>query len=92
MGWGARTLVLYLAYTLSIGRAADMINEELLAILVCPSCRTKLQLVGEKWLACLNPDCARKYPIIDDIPNMLIEEGSKYIHVAIQDLESIDPR
>ena len=69
-----------------------MLSEVLLAILVCPSCRTKVQLVGEKWLVCPNPDCARKYPIVDDIPNMLIEEGSKYIHVATKDLENIDPR
>jgi len=69
-----------------------MISEELLAILVCPSCRTKVSLVGAKWLVCPNPDCARKYPILDDIPNMLIEEGSKYIHVAVKDLDSIDPR
>ncbi|NLX36991.1 MAG: Trm112 family protein [Chloroflexi bacterium] len=63
-----------------------MISEELLAILVCPSCRTKLQLIGEHWLVCTNPDCSRKYPIIDDIPNLLIEEGTKYIHVQISDL------
>jgi uncharacterized protein YbaR (Trm112 family) len=65
-----------------------MISEELLAILVCPSCRTKLQLVGEHWLVCPNTACARKYPIIQDIPNLLIEEGTKHIHVDVQDLPS----
>ena len=68
-----------------------MISEELLAILVCPSCRTKLELVKQAWLVCPNPACARKYPITDDIPNLLIEEGSKYIHVAVNDLPN-DPR
>ncbi|MEN6479761.1 MAG: Trm112 family protein [Anaerolineales bacterium] len=67
-----------------------MISEELLAILVCPACRTKLSLVGS-WLVCPNESCARKYPIIDDIPNLLIEEGNKYIHVAVNDLPA-NPR
>jgi len=36
------------------------------------------------WLVCR--DCARKYPIRDDIPVMLIDEGDKYINVAVADL------
>jgi hypothetical protein len=38
------------------------------------------------WLVCQEPDCGRKYPIRDDIPVMLIEEGDKWIHVAVEDL------
>jgi hypothetical protein len=68
-----------------------MLNEELLAILACPACKTKVALVADKWLVCQNPQCRRKYPIKDDIPIMLIEEGSKYIHVSVQELESIEP-
>ena len=30
--------------------------------------------------------CRRKYPIVDDIPNLLVEEGGKYADVAIEDL------
>ncbi len=31
-------------------------------------------------------DCGRKYPIKNDIPIMLIEEGDKYISTAIEQL------
>jgi uncharacterized protein YbaR (Trm112 family) len=51
-----------------------MISEELLAILVCPACRTKV-LLEDNMLVCHG--CGRKYPIRDGIPIMLIEEGDK---------------
>jgi len=68
-----------------------MLNEELLAILACPACKTKVQLVADKWLVCQNPECRRKYPIKDDIPIMLIEEGDKYVDVPVEDLEGMEP-
>ena len=67
-----------------------MLNEDLLAILACPACKTKVQLVADQWLVCQNPECRRKYPIKDDIPIMLIEEGDKYVDVSVEDLEKID--
>jgi len=63
-----------------------MLNKELLDILVCPACKTKVELVKEVWLVCQNDTCRRKYPIRDDIPVMLIEEGDKYVDVSIADL------
>ncbi len=51
-----------------------MISKELLDILVCPACKAKVVLEGER-LACAN--CGRKYPIRNGIPVMLIEEGDK---------------
>lgn len=51
-----------------------MISQELLDILVCPACKTKVVL-AEATLDC--PACGRKYPIRDGIPVMLIEEGDK---------------
>lgn len=63
-----------------------MLNKELLDILVCPACKTKVELVKEAWLVCQNDTCRRKYPIRDDIPVMLIEEGDKYVDVSIADL------
>ena len=68
-----------------------MLNEELLAILACPKCKTRVELVGEKWLVCQNDQCRRKYPIKDDIPIMLIEEGDKYIDVPVEKLQDIEP-
>jgi uncharacterized protein YbaR (Trm112 family) len=65
-----------------------MISEDLLAILACPSCKTKVELVKESWLVCTNDECRRKYPIRDGIPIMLIEEGDKYVEVDVEDLDT----
>jgi hypothetical protein len=57
-----------------------MVKQELLDILRCPACvREKeglLKLYQDSWLIC--QDCGRKYPIVEDIPVMLIDEGSKW--------------
>lgn len=67
-----------------------MISDELLEILRCPACvREKegtLVLHENTWLICQEPDCGRKYPIKDDIPVMLIEEGDKWVAVEPADL------
>ncbi len=65
-----------------------MIDKELLEILRCPACvREKdglLSLYKETWLIC--KDCGRKYPIVEDIPVMLIDEGDKWVKMAEKDL------
>jgi len=65
-----------------------MLKQDLLEILRCPACvREKdglLKTYRDSWLIC--QDCGRKYPILDDIPVMLIEEGEKWIKVAQKDL------
>lgn len=67
-----------------------MISQDLLEILRCPACvREKeglLKLVKNTWLVCQEPDCGRKYPIREDIPVMLIDEGDKWTSVAEKDL------
>ena len=65
-----------------------MLSEELLAILACPFCKSKVVLSG-KWLVCQNPACNRKYPIKDDIPVMLIEEGDKYRDTPVDKLPEL---
>ena len=65
-----------------------MVSKDLLAILRCPNCvREKeglLEYYRESWLIC--QECGRKYPIRDDIPVMLIDEGDKWVAVAKEDL------
>ena len=65
-----------------------MVSKELLDILRCPNCvREKdglLECYQESWLIC--QDCDRKYPIKDDIPVMLIEEGDRWQAMARADL------
>lgn len=65
-----------------------MVDAELLEILRCPACvrekEGRLTLYREAWLICR--DCRRKYPIVEDIPVMLIPEGDKWIEVAEESL------
>ena len=65
-----------------------MLDKELLEILRCPACvREKdglLKFHREAWLIC--QDCNRKYPVVEDIPVMLIEEGDKWQKTAEKDL------
>jgi uncharacterized protein YbaR (Trm112 family) len=67
---------------------AFMISQTLIEILRCPNCvRTtggELKLHKDVWFIC--KDCGRKYPIVDDIPVMLIEEGDKWTNVAEAEL------
>lgn len=72
------------------------VSKDLLEILRCPACvsgpnrdKTKadpgrLDFIREKWLVC--QDCGRKYPVRDDIPVMLIEEGDKYRATPVDQL------
>ena len=51
------------------------ISDELLAILVCPRCKTKVQLSEDNTkLVCPNPECKREYRIENGIPVMLVED------------------
>ena len=65
-----------------------MINQALLEILRCPVCvhdkGGSLEFHRESWLIC--QDCGRKYPIVEELPVMLIDEGDKWIKVAEKDL------
>ncbi|MCS6874896.1 MAG: hypothetical protein N2Z23_07105 [Pyrinomonadaceae bacterium] len=54
------------------------INSELIEILRCPKCKSKVELKPDKsGLKCTNPECRLVYPIKDDIPVMLIEEAKE---------------
>ena len=63
-----------------------MLSKELLEILRCPNCvREKnglLTLHKDVWLVC--KECGRKYPILDEIPVMLIDEGDKWVNTPVE--------
>ena len=72
-------------------------SQDLLDILRCPACVSgpnrregsdagRLELINGVWLVCQEEGCNRKYPIRDDIPIMLIEEGDKYRDVPVGQL------
>jgi uncharacterized protein YbaR (Trm112 family) len=71
-----------------------MINQDLLELLRCPACVKEkegcLQLVKDTWLVC--DECGRKYPIVEDIPVMLITEGDKWVETKAADLAVPAPR
>jgi len=43
-----------------------------------------LKLYKNVWFIC--NECGRKYPIVDGIPVMLIDEGDKWVSVEEDDL------
>ena len=71
-----------------------MVNKDLLDILRCPACvREKdglLEYYKESWLIC--QDCGRKYPIREDIPVMLIDEGDKWVQTTKEALPIPPPK
>ena len=52
------------------------LSPDLLAILVCPACKGDLEYRSDAdMLTC--PRCRLRYRVVDDIPNMLIDEAEK---------------
>ena len=71
-----------------------MVKQDLLDILRCPACVKEkegvLKMEKDTWLVC--EECGRKYPIVEDIPVMLISEGDKWKPVKVNDLPVPAPR
>src|SRR5512139_1096170 len=83
--------------TSSLLQENSMVSQDLLEILRCPYCVSgetrrpgddpgRLQLINNAWLVFTEEGCHRKYPIREDIPIMLIEEGDKYRDVPVEKL------
>jgi uncharacterized protein YbaR (Trm112 family) len=54
------------------------ISPELLEILRCPQCKSKVEIdEAETRLKCVNPECSLVYPIRDEIPVMLVDEAMR---------------
>ena len=71
-----------------------MIHQELLDLLRCPVCVKEkagdLELYQERWLICKT--CDRKYPVWEEIPIMLIDEGDKWQGTPKSDLPIPPPK
>jgi uncharacterized protein YbaR (Trm112 family) len=71
-----------------------MVSQDLIDILRCPHCvqqsSGELEFYKQAWFIC--KDCERKYPVIDDIPVMLIEVGEKFIATPKEKLEVPPPK
>lgn len=61
------------------------IDKDLLDILVCPETKAPLVLDGD-WLISTDPKTRRRYPIVDEIPHMLIDESEVMDEPAWKDL------
>jgi uncharacterized protein YbaR (Trm112 family) len=54
-----------------------VISKDLLEVLACPKCKQRLQLSEDGgWLICLADRL--RYPIVDGIPVMLVEEAESF--------------
>ena len=53
-----------------------MIDPELLEILACPACKSKVREEGD-WILCASAACGLRYPVRDGIPIMLVDEAQK---------------
>lgn len=54
------------------------ISPELIEILRCPKCKSRVEINPEASnVKCTNSECALIYPIRDEIPVMLVEEATK---------------
>ena len=52
------------------------LSPELLEILVCPKCKSKVEpKADQSALICTNPQCRLAYPVREEIPVMLVEEA-----------------
>jgi uncharacterized protein YbaR (Trm112 family) len=53
------------------------ISTDLLEILRCPACKSEVKIDDKQTrLKCVNPECSLVYPIIDEIPVMIVEEAT----------------
>jgi uncharacterized protein YbaR (Trm112 family) len=66
----------------------QMLDKDSIGLLRCPHCAVKgggvLTELADNWLRCA--DCSRQYPVIDDIPVMLPEEGDKWRDIPVAEL------
>jgi uncharacterized protein YbaR (Trm112 family) len=73
----ATSRLLMRAHFPSADRIAHVISPELLEVLACPKCKQKVELDEEGSALVCQTDRLR-YPIVDGIPVMLIDEAKSF--------------
>ena|SRR5450756_1435667 len=62
----------------------SMTLDNLISVVKCPACALSgsgaLEPVGTSWLVCR--DCDRKYPVVDGVAVMLLQEGDRWRSVT----------
>ena len=54
-----------------------MVEQELIDLLICPNCRGAIEYRPDvQEIVCVG-ECRYRYPVVSDIPQMLIEEAVK---------------
>lgn len=54
-----------------------MVDATLLKMLICPNCRGPIEYrEADHVIACVG-ECRYEYPVVDDIPHMLVDEARK---------------
>lgn len=59
------------------------LSKEFVDILACPQCKGKIELLRDGTGLICRP-CWLKYPILDDIPVMLVDEAEKLSEIDNQ--------
>jgi hypothetical protein len=54
-----------------------MVDQELLKILVCPNCRGQVEYREAEGVIACSGVCRYRYPVVNDIPHMLVDEAVK---------------
>jgi uncharacterized protein YbaR (Trm112 family) len=54
-----------------------MVQKELLELLICPNCRGDVEYREEESVIACVGTCRLEYPVVNDIPHMVVEEARK---------------
>lgn len=53
------------------------VKQELIELLICPNCKGEIDYREEQDVIACMGECKFEYPVVDDIPHMLIDEARK---------------
>jgi len=54
-----------------------MVADDLIELLICPNCKGRIEYRPDDAIIVCIGECRYEYPVVDDIPHMLIDEAKK---------------